>query len=197
MIRRVNSPVNPSSASFRSNSGLFIDRIWDLTRLREKSSGRHDLDPLVAVDDPGPECDRRNVSFAGGAQAEDKTQRAGREIRLVRVRNDGRIEQRRGLQRILGQEIGSDQQLPCLGKSLFQRQQARGPVRIAPERDRGSVGAAARTQPRPRPAAVPTWSSGSDRILRDNPGTRSVSPGLKGPQKNAGLVGLAGSWSCV
>ena len=38
------------------------------------------------------------MPFARGAQAQDKAQRPGRQVRLVRVRHDGGIEQRRGFE---------------------------------------------------------------------------------------------------
>ena len=62
------------------------------------------------------------MSFPGGAQAENKSQRAGRQTRLVRVRNDGRIEQGSGFQGVFGQEIGADQQPSLFGEFLIRRQ---------------------------------------------------------------------------
>ena len=53
-----------------------------------------------------------------GAQAQDETQRAGRNIRLIRVRHHRGIEQRRGFERILVSEISAQQQLPFFGQSL-------------------------------------------------------------------------------
>lgn len=63
------------------------------------------------------------MSFPGGTQAEDKAHGAGWQIGLVRVRNDGRIEYGRGFQRVFGQEVRADQQLPLLGKLSIARQQ--------------------------------------------------------------------------
>ena len=37
-------------------------------------------------------------------------------IGLIRVRNDGGIEQRRRFQRVFSQEVGADQQAPLFGK---------------------------------------------------------------------------------
>jgi hypothetical protein len=59
------------------------------------------------------------VSFPSGAQAEDKPQSAGREIRLVGMRNDGWIEQGRGLQGVFGQKIGADQEASLFGQLLI------------------------------------------------------------------------------
>ena len=64
------------------------------------------------------------MSFPSGAQAENKTQRAGRQIGLVRVRNDGGIEQGGGFEGVFGQEIGSDQQSPLFGQLLIGQYQS-------------------------------------------------------------------------
>ena len=55
------------------------------------------------------------MPFAGGPQAQNETQRAGREVRLIRVRHDRRIEQRRGFERIFVREVGAQHQLPFFG----------------------------------------------------------------------------------
>ena len=55
------------------------------------------------------------MSFPGGAQAENKTQRAGRQTGLVRVRDDRGIEQGRGFEGVFCQEIGADQQPSLFG----------------------------------------------------------------------------------
>jgi hypothetical protein len=59
------------------------------------------------------------VSLPGGAQAEDKTQSAGRKLGLVRVRDDGRIEQGCRFQGEFANEIGTDQQLSLFGNFLI------------------------------------------------------------------------------
>ena len=69
------------------------------------------------------------MSLAGGAQAEDKSQSAGRQARLVRVRDDGGIEQGRGFQGVFRQEIGADQHCLCSESSPYiyeDREKARG-----------------------------------------------------------------------
>ena len=63
------------------------------------------------------------MPLPGGAQAQDKTQRARRQVRLVGVRDDGRIEQGRGFQGEFGKEIGADQQLSLFGKFLIAQQE--------------------------------------------------------------------------
>src|ERR1051326_5066328 len=79
---------------------------------------------MIGMNDTGPEGDGRNVPFSGGAQVEDKAQGPRRKFRLVRVRNDGRIEEGGRLQGVLGQEIASDQQLSLFGEFLIRQQQA-------------------------------------------------------------------------
>jgi len=59
------------------------------------------------------------VSLPGRAQAEDKTQSAERKLGLVRVRDDGRIEQRCRLQGEFADEVGTDQQLSLFGNFLI------------------------------------------------------------------------------
>ena len=49
-------------------------------------------------------------------KAENESQSAGRQVSLIRVRNDRRIEKRGGFQRVFGQEIGTDQEASLLGK---------------------------------------------------------------------------------
>ena len=73
---------------------------------------------MIGMDDSGSKRDGRNMPFASGAQAEHESQRASRQARLIGVRNDRRIEQRRGFQRVFGQEIGADQQPPLFGEFL-------------------------------------------------------------------------------
>ena len=59
------------------------------------------------------------MSLPGGAQAEDKTQSAGRKVRVVRVRDDGRIEQRCRFLGELANKIGTDQELSLIRNFLI------------------------------------------------------------------------------
>jgi hypothetical protein len=90
-----------------------------LTRLGEEAGWGLDLDIVVRADDPRPKSDGGNVPLPSGAQAEDKTQIAGRKVRLIGVRNDGRIEQGCRFQGEFANEIGTDQQLSLLGNFLI------------------------------------------------------------------------------
>ena len=56
------------------------------------------------------------MSFARGSQAQDETEGARGQPGLVGVRDDGRIEQRRRLKRILMRKIGADERLPLRQK---------------------------------------------------------------------------------
>src|SRR5687768_11201062 len=62
------------------------------------------------------------MALADGAKAENKAQAAGRAVRLVRVRHDAGIEQRRGFERIFVQKISADQLALNLGKRAVSRQ---------------------------------------------------------------------------
>src|SRR5437870_3614612 len=74
------------------------------------------------MDDAGSKRDGGDVSFPSGAQAQNKPERAGRQIGLVKVWNDGWIEEGCGFQGVFRQEIGPDQQSSFLGKVLIRRQ---------------------------------------------------------------------------
>ena len=130
------------------------------------------------------------MSFPGGAQAENEPQSAGRQTGLIGVRNDGRIEQRGGFQRVFGQEIGADQQLPLFGDFLIGRQQLADLFEafqeelanlLVPLGEFGGDFIQERRRPR---------SSGSAMILAMILPTRSGSPGLKGRRRTRDWSGL-------
>jgi len=104
-----------------------------LTRLGEEARGRLHFDPMIGVDDTSPKSDGRNVPFPGGAQAENKTQSASRQVCLVRVRNDGGVEQGRRLQRVFRQEIGTDQQLSLFRDFLVVQQEITDLIKALPK----------------------------------------------------------------
>ena len=62
------------------------------------------------------------MPFADSAKAENEAQAAFRRPRLVRVRHDAGIEQRRGLERVFVQKISADQLALDPGKSTVSRQ---------------------------------------------------------------------------
>jgi hypothetical protein len=78
---------------------------------------------VVDVDDSSSKSDGGDMPLPGGAQAEDKTQSAGRQVRLVRVRDDRWIEQRCRFQGEFANEIGTDQQLSLFGNCLIGQQE--------------------------------------------------------------------------
>ena len=71
-------------SEFSPEQRLFVQGVWDLARLGEKAGGGEHLDPLIGMDDTGSKRDGRNVSFPGGAQAENEPQSAGRADRSGR-----------------------------------------------------------------------------------------------------------------
>ena len=85
--------VQSQLKKFSLKERLIVTGVRNLTRLGKEACWGQDLDPMVGVDDPRSKSDGRNMSLPRGAQAEDKTQSAGRQVRLVGVRDDGRIEQ--------------------------------------------------------------------------------------------------------
>ena len=108
---------------------------------------------------------------------------------LVGVRNDGRIEQRSGFQRIFGQEIGADQQPSLFGQFLIRQQQ----LATCSKRSRKSLWISWcrwENSAETSSSSGPTRSSGSAMILAMILATRSGSPGTERPQQHARLVGL-------
>ena len=142
------------------------------------------------MDNAGTKSDGRNVSFPGGAQAENESQGAGRQTGLVGMRHDGRIEQRRGFQRVFGQEIGADQESSLFGYFLNAPPKTRA---ICSKRSRKSVRICwwrCENSAETPSSRGPTRSSGSAMILAMIPAMRSGPTRTEGPQENAGLVGI-------
>ena len=89
-----------------------------LLGLEAVARGGIDGDVAAGIKQSGAKSDRGDVTFARGPEAQDETQRAGRQVRLVRMRHDRGIEQRGGFERILVTEIGAEQKLPFFGQVL-------------------------------------------------------------------------------
>ena len=79
-------------------------------RLGEAAAGV-DLDLVVGVDDAGAKDDGGDVPLARRPQAHDDPHRAGGNVALVVMRNDRRIEECRGFERIFRGQVGPDQHL--------------------------------------------------------------------------------------
>ena len=62
------------------------------------------------------------MSFTDGTQAENEAQAASRDSRLVRVRYDAGVEQRRCFKRILMHEIGANELALNFGKRTVRRE---------------------------------------------------------------------------
>ena len=97
---------------FVGKQALDVSGIGHALRLGHKRHGRRERDAMLRADRARAEGDGGNVSFARGPQAQDETQRALGQPGLVGVGHDGRIEQRRGLRRILVREVSADEHLP-------------------------------------------------------------------------------------
>ena len=95
----------------------------------EEPAGRVEADLGLAADRAGPELDARQVAFADRPQAHDEPDFSGSTARLVGMRDDRRIEQGRGLERVLLSEIRSDQLPSCAPDLDFGAE----PVRDEPE----------------------------------------------------------------
>src|SRR5207248_8010624 len=76
----------------------------------------------VRIDGAGPECQRRNMAFADGAKAQDKSTAIVRRAGLVGMPNDARIEQSRCLKGILIEKIRTDQAALRLAQFGMRRQ---------------------------------------------------------------------------
>src|SRR5204863_54464 len=85
-------------------------------RSRDEAGGFVEGDAVIGVNDATAKLDGRDVPLARGAQAEDETEFAFGHTSLVRMRNDGGIEQRGGLQSILAGEERAEIELPGLGE---------------------------------------------------------------------------------
>ncbi len=75
------------------------------------------MDLVIGGDDAGAKDNRRHVPLAGGAETHDEPHRAGGKIALVVMRDDRRVEERRRLDRILGGQVGPDQQ-PAIAREF-------------------------------------------------------------------------------
>ena len=109
---------------------------------------------------------------------------------LVRVRNDGGIEQGSGFQGVFGQEIGADQQPSLFGQVLLRRS---ADSRTCSKRSRKSLWIC---WCRWENSAETSVQEGADSVFRerhdpgDDPGDPLGTPRTEGPEKNARLVGI-------
>ncbi len=97
---------------------VLVGGVGHLLGFEAVARGGIDRDIAAGIKQPGAKRDRGDVAFARGPEAQDEPQRAGRQVRLVRMRHDRRIEQRGGFERILVTKIGAEQELPFFGQVL-------------------------------------------------------------------------------
>ena len=76
----------------------------------DRAGNRVERNVSVGADEAAAKLDRREMTLAGGTQAHDEPQRAGRDAVLIRVRDNRGVEQCRRLQAVLAHEVGADQQ---------------------------------------------------------------------------------------
>src|SRR5579859_2541223 len=80
------------------------------------------MNVAIGRDGAGAKCQRRHVSLADSAQAENEAQAACRYPRLIGVWHDARIEQCRRFERILVHEVGADELALNFGKGGMRRE---------------------------------------------------------------------------
>jgi len=124
-----------------------------------------------------------------GAQTEDKTQRAGSKFRLVRMRDNRRIEQSCRLQGEFAKRNRSRSAAVSVRKSPHPSIAGLGPVRTVSRKDLWICWCRCENSADTPSRSGPTWLSGSDMILAIILLALSEVSGLKRTQKNAGLVG--------
>jgi len=82
-----------------------------------EAAARVDLDLVVGIDDAGTKDNGGDVPLARRPQTHDDPDRTGGNVALVVMGNDRRIEQRRGFDRILRGQVGSDQH-PAIARAV-------------------------------------------------------------------------------
>jgi hypothetical protein len=92
----------------------------------------------VRIEQPGTKLDRGQMAFAHRAQAEHDAQAAARHAALLGRRHDRRVEQRRGLDRVLVGEVGPDQQAALVADPDVARHVMRDQVEL-PLEDRSKA----------------------------------------------------------
>src|SRR5688572_29080913 len=101
---------------------LVVGGIGHLRWLKAVTGGRIESDVANGIHEARAKADRGDVSLTRGAKAENKPQRAAWQVRLIRVRDDRRVEQRRGFKRVLMREVCAQQQFPFLRNRLVSRE---------------------------------------------------------------------------
>ena len=81
---------------------------------------------MIGVDDAGTEHDGRHVPLTRRPETHDEPHRTGGKVPLVVMRDDRRVEQRRGLDRILRGQVGSDEQAAIVRKVVRHSEHGHG-----------------------------------------------------------------------
>src|SRR5262249_44259337 len=101
--------VNTQLDELAEKQGLVVQRIGNELRRRDEPSRFVHADVALGVDRPAAKGDRRDVSLAGGAQAQEKTPASWRESGLVGMPDHRGIEQGGRLEGVFLGEIRADQ----------------------------------------------------------------------------------------
>ena len=118
---------------FPREKGLLERRVRHVGGLEAVTGGRGDRDRAAGVQVARAKRDRRDVSLARRPQAQDESKRARRQIRLVGVRHDRGVEERRGFERVLVREVGAEKQAPFVGDGLVRAQPGPNLVEPSPQ----------------------------------------------------------------
>ena len=122
------------SLSLRRNKRFVVLRVGNDADGPGEASAGVDVDLVIGSDDAGAEDDRRHVPLARGPETHNEPHRAGGKVALVVMRDDRRIEQRGRLDRILGGQVGPDQQAAIVRKVVRRADHRHGRAAILLER---------------------------------------------------------------
>ncbi len=132
--------------------GLFVLLVGNNADGPGEASAGVDLDLVIGGDYAGAEDDRRDVPLARGAETHNEPHRAGGKVALVVMRDDRRVEQRRRLDRILGGQVGPDQQAAIVREVVRAADHRHGRAVILLEQRRRCCRGGRGTSETPRPA---------------------------------------------
>ncbi len=135
-----------------AKQGLVVLRVGNNADGPGEASAGIDLDLMIGGDYAAAKDDRRHVPLARRTETHNEPHGAGGKIALVVMRDDRRVEQGRRLDRILGSQVGPDQQAAILRKVVRQADHRHGRVVILFEPGRGCRGGRG-TSETPRAAA--------------------------------------------
>ena len=114
--------VDAQLEQLAEKQGLVVERVGHLFGRRHEARRLVHADAVLGVERAAPEDDRRDMSLAGGAQAEHEPACALFQSGLVGVPDHRRIEERGRFQRVFLGEVRADQHPAILGERLVGEQ---------------------------------------------------------------------------